>query len=93
MRYKIRKNVPYPTGILISNCASAEAKACLMKLSVGDSFFIPMKDIKNLKSPRSVVPYEKAKREGINITSSVTRKGVEIWRLPNEFVKPKSRRA
>ena len=74
MEFKIESGVPIP-----NTARSGRTKYPLDRLQVGNSFFVPMNDLKRAKNLRSTFSV-RAKKKGISIVSIADETGIRVWR-------------
>ena len=74
MDFKIESGVPIPTG-----ARTGRTKYPLDRLQVGNSFFVPMTDLKKARNLRATFSV-KAKKKGISVVSIADDTGVRVWR-------------
>lgn len=75
-QYEITNRIPLP-----SRFQRPSSKFPLTKMKIGDSFFIPIKDIPNPRKPLHVVPYNMARKLKMKITTRIEPLGVRVWRV------------
>jgi len=73
MSIQIESGVPIPARIPARN------KYPIHKLKVGDSFFVPMNNIKTARNLRATLA-TKAKKQKISVVSIADDTGVRVWR-------------
>jgi len=74
MDFKIESGVPIP-----SNARIGRTKYPLDRLQVGNSFFVPLNDLKRAKNLRATFS-SRAKKKGISVVSIADDTGVRVWR-------------
>ena len=72
--YTIDKNVPIPT-----NARKARTKYPLELLEPGESFFVAVDDVKQIKNLRSSMGV-RSKKLGITIVTLADETGIRVWR-------------
>jgi hypothetical protein len=74
MEFKIESGVPIP-----ADARASRTKYPLDRLAVGNSFFVPLNDLKRAKNLRATFS-TRAKKKGISIVSIADDTGVRVWR-------------
>ena len=74
MDFKIESGVPIPSTVRIGR-----TKYPLDRLQVGNSFFVPLNDLKRAKNLRATFS-SRAKKKGISVVSIADDTGVRVWR-------------
>ena len=74
MEFKIESGVPIP-----ADAKTGRTKYPLDRLQVGNSFFVPINDLKRAKNLRATFA-TRAKKKSIKIVSIADETGVRVWR-------------